>query len=298
MKKIVFFAFVCALIIAVSGCTEVCEGPHNEVVDEAVAPTCDKTGLTEGKHCADCKTVIVKQEVVPVAHEYADEIVRPSMLEGKHVKIKCKLCGYEIKEKFSAGIEITPDDETMTCIVKGMGSCNDREINIAPVISGYKVVGIAKRAFSGEKRITSIKIPDSVTTIGDNAFANCSKLVKVDLPAAVTKLGAHAFSENGRLKTVIIPDGIIEIGTATFFSCTSLEAVVIPYTVKRIGMQAFSSSNLKTIFFGGTEKQWESVKLEYGNGPANSAVTYYYSEKKPSASGVYWHFVDGVPTVW
>ena len=298
MKKILFFALVCALVIAVSGCTKVCEGPHKEVIDEAVAPTCDKTGLTEGKHCADCKTVIVKQKKVPVAHEYVEEIVRPSMLEGKYVKVKCKLCGYEIKEKFSAGIEITPDDETMTCIVKGSGTCNDREINIAPVISGYKVVGLAKRAFSGEKRVTSIKVPYGVTTIGDYAFANCSKLVKVELPASVTELGAHAFSEDGRLKTVVIPEGVTGIGTATFFSCTSLEDVVIPSTVKKIGMQAFSSSNLKKIFYGGTAAQWESVKLEYGNGLANSAIRYYYSESKPSERNVYWHFVDGVPTVW
>ena len=37
---------------------------HKEVVDQAVAPTYDKTGLTEGSHCSVCKTVIIQQEVV------------------------------------------------------------------------------------------------------------------------------------------------------------------------------------------------------------------------------------------
>ena len=46
---------------------------HTEVVDEAVAPTCDNTGLTEGKHCSVCNKVIVAQTTIAkVAHNYGD----------------------------------------------------------------------------------------------------------------------------------------------------------------------------------------------------------------------------------
>ena len=299
MKRILFSILACALVIASAGCMPApCEGPHNEVIDEAVAPTCTKTGLTEGKHCADCKTVIVKQKVVPTAHDYADEIVQPSMLAGKYAEVKCKLCGYKIDEKFSFGFEIIKDDETMTCAVKDMGECKDKEVNIPPVISGYKVVEIAKRAFSGERKVTSIKVPDGVTAIGDYAFSGCSRLVNIKLPDGVTTMGIQAFSDSSRLKLVVIPEGLTAIKTATFFSCGSLESVVIPSSVKSISSQAFTSTNLKIIYYGGTKEEWEKVKLEYGNGEITPAVKYYYSETEPTVKNVYWRFVDGVPTVW
>ncbi len=68
---------------------------HTEVVDEAVAPTCTETGLTEGKHCSVCNVVTVAQETVDaLGHtEVVDEAVAPTcteagLTEGKH----CSVC--------------------------------------------------------------------------------------------------------------------------------------------------------------------------------------------------------------
>lgn len=44
---------------------------HKEVIDAATSATCDKTGLTEGKHCSKCNTVLIKQTEIPkIAHTY------------------------------------------------------------------------------------------------------------------------------------------------------------------------------------------------------------------------------------
>ncbi len=68
---------------------------HTEVIDSAVEPTCTSTGLTAGKHCSVCSTVIVAQTVVPaIGHtEVIDSAVIPTctatgLTEGKH----CSVC--------------------------------------------------------------------------------------------------------------------------------------------------------------------------------------------------------------
>ena len=58
---------------------------HKEVIDNAVSATCTKSGLSEGKHCSICNTVIVAQEIIPATHQYTDATCTEPQ--------KCKLCG-------------------------------------------------------------------------------------------------------------------------------------------------------------------------------------------------------------
>ncbi len=76
---------------------------HTEVIDKAVAASCTETGLTEGKHCSTCGTVIVEQYIVEkTAHtEVIDKAVAASctetgLTEGKH----CSACGTVIVEQY------------------------------------------------------------------------------------------------------------------------------------------------------------------------------------------------------
>lgn len=293
MKKKLVLWLACVLLLSTVGCGKVdCGGAHNIVVDKAVPSSCDNTGLTRGEHCADCGLVIVAQETVPEAHFYED------YEENNYLYIKCRICGYKSAEKFSAGLEIEKDEGNNTCTVKGVGDCKDKEINISPVISGYAVEGIAKRAFSGERKITSIKVPNGVLSIGNYAFANCSKLVSITLPDSVTSMGTHMFYECGKLKSINIPAGVSTIGTGTFFSCGSLTSIVIPVGVEKIGMQCFASTGLNRVLFEGTEEEWSRITLDYGNGPLSAAAQYFFSEEKPADVGNYWHYVDGEAKVW
>ncbi len=69
---------------------------HIEVVDAAVAATCEKTGLTEGSHCSVCKEVFVaQQETSKAAHTETkiEAVAATCSVEGATEGVKCSVCG-------------------------------------------------------------------------------------------------------------------------------------------------------------------------------------------------------------
>ena len=67
---------------------------HTEVIDEAIAPTCTETGLTEGKHCSVCGEVMVVQTTVgALGHNYNAVVTSPDCENGGYTTYTCTVCG-------------------------------------------------------------------------------------------------------------------------------------------------------------------------------------------------------------
>ena len=89
--------------------------------------------------------------------------------------------------------------------------------------------------------MTSVTIPNTVTSIGDFSFYFCENLVDITIPNSVISIGRNAFADCTGLSSITISNSVTTIGYAAFFECSALTEVNIPNSVTTIGDHAFRS---------------------------------------------------------
>ena len=94
-------------------------------------------------------------------------------------------------------------------------------LDIPSTIEGKIVTTIGKSAFE-DSSLTSITIPNSVTTIGEFAFGNCNSLKSITIPDSVTTIEGFVFYDCDSLTSITIPDSVISIGVDAFDDCESI----------------------------------------------------------------------------
>ena len=148
-------------------------------------------------------------------------------------------------------------NNTAVIVISYKGTAAD--VTIPSRYKGKPVTTIGHAAFFNSA-VTSVTIPDSVTSISDEAFINCPKLTNISIPNSVTYIGFSAFSSCTSLKSITLPSSLSFISGALFLGCSQLTTIHIPVSVTSIGNNAFADCpSLMTVTYPGSKTQWDDI---------------------------------------
>ena len=121
---------------------------------------------------------------------------------------------------------------------------------------------------NGMSSLTSVSIPNSVTSIGSSAFANCSSLTSITIPDNVTTIGGSAFYNCESLTSATIGNGVTIISNNLFSYCSSLTSVTLGNSVTGIDEEVFAYCfSLTSITLP------NSITIINGSWPSNISIT-------------------------
>ena len=137
---------------------------------------------------------------------------------------------------------------------------------------------IADHAFFNCSGLTSVTIPNSVTSIADGVFRFCSGLTSTTIPNSVTSIGDEAFYGCESLTSINIPNSVTSIGDDAFGECLGLTSVTFGSGVTSIGSWAFGEcESLKEVICY-AEKVPEMGEEVFYDTPRNKATLYVLAD--------------------
>ena len=155
--------------------------------------------------------------------------------------------------------EFIPPDNTAVIVTNYKYNGAAADVTLPSRYQGKPVTTIGHAAFFNSA-VTSVTIPDSVTSISDEAFINCPKLTNISIPNSVTYIGFSAFSSCTSLKSITLPSSLSFISGALFLGCSQLTTIHIPVSVTSIGNNAFADCpSLMTVTYPGSKTQWDDI---------------------------------------
>ena len=146
-------------------------------------------------------------------------------------------------------------------------------LEVPEAIGGRTVTGIERQAFY-DKKFSEVKLPDTVTKIGDYAFRYCDNLTSMNIPASVTSIGKAVFSDCTKLENLSVADEnknykvqdqvIYSKDGSVLVACPFADLAFVPSTVTRIEDYAFyNNKNINSIVIPESVVELGDCAFEY-----------------------------------
>ena len=152
------------------------------------------------------------------------------------------------------------------------------KIEIEEMPYGIPVTTIEANAFGSSKaqtgctNITSVKIPNTVTMIGDEAFYGCTGLTgTLTIPDSVISVGVNTFHGCNNLSTLIVGSGVEYFNSGSFLGCSNLTSITFKGTtppmnlVSGLAITSSTVRNLKSIYVQSTAVDAYKKEVRYSN---------------------------------
>ena len=190
---------------------------------------------------------------------------------------------YKYKGTVPEGTEIELEEGTLGITDDAFEDCS----GLTSITIPNSVTSIGNGVFYNCTGLTSVTIGNSVTRIGNLAFTRCSSLTSVTIPNSVTSIGHTAFSGCSSLASATITNSITSIEESVFLGCSSLTSVTIPNGVTSIGYGSFAGcTGLTSITI---PNRVTSISGEAFAGCSNLKEVYCLAKHVPDAT---YAFVD------
>ena len=133
---------------------------------------------------------------------------------------------------------------SVTSIGKWAFGCENSNPTLQSVVIEANITEIPECCFYLQTKLTSLSLPEGITSIGNDAFTQC-KITSLTLPASLKTIGARAFSNN-RITQLTIPDKVETIENDAF-AYNSIGNIDFPATLVSLHATAFNWKSMNEV---------------------------------------------------